>query len=1190
MKCAIHLKRLGYALSLTATLLATGIPQAVRAAPLALADAPLFLLDRVEPNILLTFDDSGSMSWAYLPDEIGRDAAIQNGPRGCSSTVNRVYYDPNVTYTAGVDEFGNSLGNASFTAAWEDGYNRGAGTRNLATDYQVTWNPVISTFFGPRRVSCGTAAGIGPQPAFFFQYDPAATGCSPAATTNDACYVLEQHSVTSTWTPAQRQNFANWYSYYRTRVLLAKTAAGRGFANLSTDIRVGYQRLNTCNASFGGAPSGACPGRVVRPFSGTDRTSFFNWLYSSPASGGTPLRGAFRRAGQYLETTGYRSPWAEDPNVSQGTEFSCRQNFHIAFTDGYWNGEGGFNVGGNVDNSSFTFTTADKPAPPDDYPFRPSYTPGGSFQQIFGDGNSNFLGDVAFRYWSRDLRPDLTNNVPRYIIESDLTGNEAQDFFNPAFDTAFWQHLVNFTVSFGVAGILNYPADYNDLLSGAQTWPTSDPLGQNRHHVDDLWHAAVNSRGAFFNAGNPDQLVDAFSNVINNIASRAGSAAAVATNTGVLTSTTLMFQARLNKNWSGQLLAFNLDPADGTVGALVWDAAVELNTQSYQSTGTNGRQIITYHPGNNDGVPFEWTDLDASQKTALNDNGNDSNGQARLEYLRGSSQNEGQNLNFRVRTCYQAGTSTVQSCNPDKGRLGDIVNSAPLVIGAPPFPYPDSFEASPYSGFASSYGSRDSIVYVGANDGMLHAFDEATGLEKLAYVPNEVYGNLAELTKRDYTHRYYVNGSPTAGDVYINPNGPGGAGGKQWRTVLVGGLGKGGRGYYALDITDPSQFSQSNASDLVLWEFTDDDLGYSFSQPSIVKMANGKWAAIFGNGYNNINPGNGHPVLYILFIEDGADGSWDAGDFVKIDVGNGYGDTNTPNGLATPAAVDADGDYIVDYIYAGDLRGNLWRFDVTGNNSNQWNNASNRSILFTAVDGGGNPQPITTRPAVGKHPQRLGGLMVYFGTGKYLEVTDDQPSGSVTQSFYGIWDNNGSAVARSDLLQQSILTQTPSYRTVSDNPMTWRFGSPAPTPSYMGWYLDLPDLGEKQVTRAFLREERIIFATLVPLADRCIPGGKGWIMELDSNNGGRLLATVDRNDDGVIDDNDRVNEGGEDVAIAGSATSGGPGGVTIVGGAVPPPGGGSCVEYKYTSTIDGKLERTPGQCKPLTRESWRQLK
>ena len=215
----------------------------------------------------------------------------------------------------------------------------------------------------------------------------------------------------------------------------------------------------------------------------------------------------------------------------------------------------------------------------------------------------------------------------------------------------------------------------------------------------------------------------------------------------------------------------------------------------------------------------------------------------------------------------------------------------------------------------------------------------------------------------------------------------------------------------------------------MLWEFTDaddPDLGFTFSQPSLVRMQNGQWAAVVGNGYNNgwalyraVEGG----VFFVLFLDGpGSGGRWVEGvNYIKIDTG--VGDTTTPNGLATPAVVDVDGDFTADYLIAGDLRGNVWRIDVTSATPQDWKQPAHRALLFTATDGNGTPQPITSRPAVGKHPDGLAGFVVYFGTGKYLERIDNTTTGAPTQTFYGIWDKNllGALVLRSDLLQQTVI-------------------------------------------------------------------------------------------------------------------------------------------------------------------------
>ena len=326
----------------------------------------------------------------------------------------------------------------------------------------------------------------------------------------------------------------------------------------------------------------------------------------------------------------------------------------------------------------------------------------------------------------------------------------------------------------------------------------------------------------------------------------------------------------------------------------------------------------------------------------------------------------------------------------------------------------------------------------------------------MAYAPNAVFPHLIDLTRPTYAHRYYVDGSPTAADVLT-------AGG--WRTWVVGGLGAGGRGVYALDVTDPARLANAAASGnparIVQWEFTaadDPDLGFTFSQPSVVRMQNGRWAALFGNGYNSPND---RAVLYVVFLDGGQDGTWTPGvDYVRIPATGGLpAPGGAANGLSTPAAVDLDGDFFTDLIYAGDLQGNLWKFDVSSPFPGNWGSAYRNGLapapMFVCTDASGQRQAITTRPEVGPHP--LSGIMVYVGTGKNLEPGDR--SSTATQTLYGLWDQDTPAplpYSRFDgsLLQQAV-QQRGNVRVMDDHAVDWN--------RHVGWFVDLP-AGERLVS------------------------------------------------------------------------------------------------------------------------------
>ncbi|HET8701797.1 MAG TPA: PilC/PilY family type IV pilus protein, partial [Nitrococcus sp.] len=519
-----------------------------------------------------------------------------------------------------------------------------------------------------------------------------------------------------------------------------------------------------------------------------------------------------------------------------------------------------------------------------------------------------------------------------------------------------------------------------------------------------------------------------------------------------------------------------------------------------------------------------WANLDKSQTALLNqasDGTVDNEGELRLAYLRGDrSQEQSNGGGFRNRM----------------GLLGDVVDATPVYVGPPDRFYPAhwddltiSNDSAPenlpsdgtYDAFKTAHSNRAGVVYVGANDGMLHAFDAATGNELFAYVPSAVYDHLSDLTDPSYGHRFYVDGTPTEGDAFFD---------SAWHTVLVGGLRAGGQGIYALDITDVPGASagETSVAAKVLWEFTDaddPDLGYTYSKPQIVRLHNGQWAAVFGNGYNNTESDGhasttGDAVLYIVNIADGSL-------IKKIDTGKGMASDplklNRPNGLATVTPADIDGDGIVDYFYAGDLFGNLWKFNVKDSSSGKWVVAYN-APLFTAVDAKGNAEPITAAPSIRRHPTGAGYLLM-FGTGKYLENNDAIISSNI-QSIYGIWDRDGSALksfTRSNLLQQSILQTTTAdgtdYRVVTDNPITWASSDPTKSPGsgqYLGWYLDLL-AGEMQVTDSLLRGDRLILTTLIPNDDPCSLGGDSWLMVLNYDNGGRFNPPVfDTNNDGVF--------------------------------------------------------------------------
>jgi len=726
----------------------------------------------------------------------------------------------------------------------------------------------------------------------------------------------------------------------------------------------------------------------------------------------------------------------------------------------------------------------------------------------------------------------------------------------------------------------------------------------------------------YFLVTNALNLSAQLKNAFDEITSRTGSSSTVAVNSGSLGTDTLLYQAKFDtEDWSGSLLALPI-ALDASLSKIpTWDAKDKIQNQHFSS----GREILSYNTTTKKGIAFRWptnsqspldkelaqTEIEALLINVASDK--QSHGEDILNYIRGDQSNESNVIsntrNFRNRT-------TV---------LGDIIHSNPLYVGPPSFFLPDKWDSieginppensalQKYSDFRALFKTRTPTLYFGANDGMLHAVNATKttegGKELFAYVPSPTYPNLAQLTRPSYNHQYFVDGPAAFGDTFFS---------NSWHTVLVGTLRAGGQGIFALDISNPSKstsgtypgFDESNASKLVLWEFTDADdadLGYTYGQPNVVRMANGKWAAVFGNGYNNTAPdnhisGTGNAVIFIVNIENGAL-------IAKLDTGTLQDPlgTDRPNGISGVSPVDINGDNIIDYLYAGDLFGNVWKFDVSSAHTSNWKSAflsgATPIPLYTAKDDAGNSQPITSRVQVSTHPKfkTSTDIMVYFGTGKYLEASDTNASGETTQSFYGLWDNGSVITNRTKLLAQTIVEErsTPpfgSLRFVSDNPINWNI--PA---THRGWHLDLintgngstSNKGERQVSNSIIRNSRIIFTTLIPTGDACDAGGTGWLMELDPNNGGVLSKSpIDTNGDGKIDDNDLLTAG---IMLSGGGIPSAPIIIDLISSQTGPYGGGQdedTLEKKFMSTSTGSIESVleSGATTARGRQSWREIK
>lgn len=1156
---------IGRALSGFVLALFVGMPGVTTAAPGALAQIPLFLAQNITPNVFFVLDDSGSMDWEILKTAgaiSAHPATTACRPSGGSWTtascpswgtsgwdfttfypqsgnlgspsVDRddellelcpgysvLAYDPSVIYTpwVGTDSASNSYTDRTLTTACADPYNPPCNV-NLSNWVYFLWTDGDSD--GDYDV------GECPRP-----YAPAisGSGITPAVcATTTGCVAAS--SATAPSGISGSVNFANWYSYYRKREYVLKQAVA-GVVSTATQ-RMGFASLH----------DNAGTSTAVRDMSDTSTTSvcgatvtnkecLLDRIHQVNSTGSTPLRRALDEAGHYYDSDDggvyheYLGSTEASPILPLAEGGNCQQNFSIVVSDGFWNGT--FPA---TDSAGQTLTTRGNA---DSDGLLAGTATASTFDQgSHADGGTDTLADVAMHYYEKDLST-LNNDVNPI----------------PGIDENQQQHMVTFTVAFGVDGTLSAnPPNRADAFA----WPLASSGSSTT--IDDMRHAAWNGRGQFLSARNPNAVSQALADAIANIAQRRATLSAVSFNTTTLTAGTLLFQATADaSDWSGGLLAFNTqdyltDLADnGSIDTTLpdWDAASVLD--GFTDLEIASRLVLTRGASVDGVVASTWASLSAAQQADLRTNSTGTQdavavGQARLAYLLGDRSCEV----LGAGTCATDinGDGSVDSADKslrERGsRLGDILNSEPIVAGIPRLDWPSTAPfptaaGTTYTEFKQGLTSspRTEVVYVGANDGMLHGFRTNNGREVLAYMPSSLTSGAANegfhrLSDPQYSHRYYVDSTPAISDAYVANAAAGAA---SWRTLAVGGLGAGGRGLYALDITNPTNFTAANAADILLWEFTDSDdseLGYTLSEPIVAMMNNGEWAVIVGSGYNDagLDP-DAH--LFVLFIEGGLDGSWTLGtDYVRIEAPDATATIANRNGLSSPAVADLNGDGTADRAYAGDLFGNMWAFDLSNANPANWAIASGEDTSGTATTGPlftgevttagvANRQPITAKPVIAKHPSQLDtgtnqpNTMVYFGTGQYL--VDSDPANLNPQSFYGIWDNGTLDLARADLQQQTFDANFANNEVLSANPVDW-------TSDY-GWYIDLPDSGERVVVTPDLRGTIVFFNSTIPATGSCAGGGSGFQYSVDIETGGRPdFSTFDYNNNGVVDVGDLV--------------------------------------------------------------------
>lgn len=972
------------------------------------------------------------------------------------------------------------------------------------------------------------------------------------------------------------QNFANWFTYYRTRHAATRGAIGSAFKDISN------MWLAVFKASDADPPH-PLDLTLTDLNSASAAADLFNGVYGMHFEKKTSTLNAAEHMGKQLQRDGI-------------IRESCQKNYGILFTDGTPDVPFAGSVG-NVD---------------------------GSYGSPYADSLGNTMADIAMKYYVTNLNGSLPAGQVPTLAACDNPDPE------PWLDCQENLHMNFYGVSLGLKGTQYDPLSSTTrsaYASPTPSWPTALGVGSNAlEWEDDLWHATINGRGELLSATRPAEVRDKLIDILNAIVSRKGSGAAVAVSSAFMASDLLVYQTVFDPGtWTGDLIAYHF--RDDAMEP-VWEASRNLpaypgrhifssvpqGTYCSKSFGTPGSVSV--------GIVFDWNALSCNQQALLDttlEGLTDTLGEDRLNYIKGDTSKEQRNGGgFRDR---------VDSLG-NENLLGDFVNSAPTYTAASideDFGYsllPDAAEASGYRAFLLSKAARTPMIYVGGNDGMLHAFNASMnsppgGTEVFAYVPAGVYDRLSGPSSPAYnedTHRFSVDGSPWVGDAYLD-----GA----WGTYLVGTAGAGARSLFAIDITHPdpaaADAGQRFDTSKIKWDLSGTgtslpNLGYTLARPSIVRTNSTsdkwKWVVLLGNGYNSPN---GHAVLLVVSLADGS-----VKEFDTQAGGNALsGGLVASNGLATPIAVDLDQNRTVDLVYAGDLLGNVWKFDLSRNDGD-WKFAYGTSAapapLFTACAAHtagcaeADRQPITVKPQVSPVRTSRGGFTVLVGTGKYFENGDNivGPTPQL-ETFYGLWDKNtgtnADRIGGATLVEQTIDSESEvvgghTVRVTSANPVDFQAGK-------NGWYLDLKPAGgtpqgERVVSDPVYFDGRIAFSSFAPTQGTCTVGGTGWLMELDAETGSRPRNSAPIFDlgggpsgsggepggtDGRFDSADlATTAGGTAVAPSGLSSSGIPTSTRIVRE-------GSGI-LRITGNSKAGTSESKGPCGSpceLGRQSWQQL-
>lgn len=825
------------------------------------------------------------------------------------------------------------------------------------------------------------------------------------------------------------QNFANWYQYYRSRTLAGLGALTHAmFKDYGFSFRYGWADFNERSThKIDGVKTGYIRSGV-RYQSLAHNQSMLTWAaeVESDTNGTTPTRAALGAAGEYFSRTDDLGPWSDKPGIgtAPGTpQLACRRNFSIIVTDGRWNST----AAPGLDDGKLSLKDGPEITGPNGQKYH--YTPKPPYAGNRRSTNQT-LSDVALQYWSRDIRPDMA--MPNTL-------EPMPD--NPA----FWQHMVTHVVAFGLYSEgVKYPDDLEALnkgpdAPGGMEWPrawVADNLRSEEARTADMWHAAINGHGAFIPSSNPMELIASLQGVMEKLSIATVKSANITMESDLLVSGNRVYvPSYTTVAWTGDLVAHKLTMS-GKAGETLWSAAERMPAYSERNiwVGTGGN-------GGGTAAEFKFASLPGDMQSALRS-------ERVVNWLRGDPTFE-DGIIFRQRQ----GTT-----------LGDIINSNPVYskenrsygYGAAAIKGREGYSQYLASKAAAA---NPGMIFIGANDGMLHAFaaDGAhAGSEVFAYIPHALRDKLDQLVRPDYksTHLYYVDGPLSMADGYWEET-PGDCSAANtqkdcWHSVLLGSTGAGAKAIFALDITDPQSYaktgtntpSAASVNKTVLWEVTPADSGMSDMgfvmqriQAGYILTSStdedGRWVAVFGNGpYSQ----SGKAVLYVVDLKTGEH-------IADIPVGAAGG-----NGLMGVTLIRGSGHRIVG-AYAGDLKGNLWKFDLSSTQAQTW--AAKR--VFTTI---GN-RAITQAPQFTAHP--LGGKMVLFGTGKFFDLADTGDHG--TDTFYGIWDKNGSEVNPGTLLQRTVVEHTVGGKKLyalsnASTVINWS--------AHKGWYLNL-DMGKNKL-------------------------------------------------------------------------------------------------------------------------------